>query len=78
MQGGNRLRQGVATVIDGLLQLGHSIPTLRHRVFELDRGLDVPPVVSNQLEDFLDGRVALTEGDVRSVLPLPVLGRGCA
>src|SRR6187549_1220772 len=71
------LQQRVLAVLDALGDLGHAIRSRRNGVLELDRRLNRPLVVADQLENFLDRRVPLPEGDVLSaaahLVLLPIL-----
>src|SRR5215831_9057846 len=58
---------------DALSEFGHAIGAGRHRIFEFNRGLDVPLVIADQLQDLFDRRVSFAERHVRTVVQLAVL-----
>ncbi len=67
------LGQRLSTVLDAFRDLRHPVGAGGHVVLELDRGLNVPLVVADQLEHFGDRRVARAERHVRAVVQLPIL-----
>src|SRR5437868_14992686 len=64
-----RLRQRGLAILVALLHFFHSVAAF---VLVLDVGGDKPAVLFEGFEDLFDGRVALTEGKVRSVVLLAI------
>src|SRR6266581_2823038 len=67
-----QLHQRITAILDCLGDFGHAIRTSGNWVFELDGRLNVPFVVPDQAQDFLNRCVALAEWEVFSVMQLPV------
>src|SRR5215831_15575701 len=65
--------QRILAELHALADFGDQVRAFRDRVLELDRRLEPVLLLLHELENLLDGRIALTPRDIRTVILLSIL-----